>query len=89
MFFPTADVQCDFGSYLLPREGISGASMMRQNGKEKRLTRKRQAVGKETEKGGNHPGEATDFKRTERERGSDGDEWRATAWGGGRRPVRV
>lgn len=83
MFFPTADVQCDFGSYLLPREGIRGGSMMRQNGKEKRLTRERQAVGKETEKGGNHPGEATDSKRTERERGSDGDEWRATPWGAG------
>lgn len=86
MFFPTADVQCDFGSYLLPREGIRGGSMMRQNGKEKRLTRERQAVAKETEKGGNHPVEATDSKRTERGRvmemngerqlgGAGGDQW--------------
>lgn len=54
MFFLTADVQCDFGSYLLPREGIRGGGMMRQNGKKKKSShgRKRQTVGKESEKGG-------------------------------------
>lgn len=69
MFFPTADVQCDFGSYLLPREGIRGCSMMRQNGKEKKGSHGRDRRWAKTLKRGEIIQERQQIPRGQSERG--------------------
>lgn len=72
MFFPTADVQCDFGSYLLPREGIRGGSMMRQNGKEKKAHTGETGGGQRDWKGGKSSRRGNRFQE---DRAREGEWW--------------